>query len=82
MLTVKVIGPSEDETIFEATQVRKTPIYAGETVSENAVGHIFCDTEDGQISYGIDKEAMVSDNRCTRIYVMNRQGSTIATYYV
>jgi hypothetical protein len=86
-----------EEVVFEASQVRmardgklvSVELGEGEGVQEvrgdvagaEPVGHIYCDTESGQIVYNI--RATVAANEPDQIiYVMNRFGATVAKYFI
>ena len=84
MLTVKVVGPSGDEVIFEASQVRKGIDEPAAGRPSDIIGHIYIDTEEGAaaVIYDVPAAFRNDGSDVTKLYVMNRQGSTIATYYV
>lgn len=44
------------------------------------VGHVYCDTETGQIVYDVSAVAQVGVD--VVMYVMNRFGATVAKYYL
>jgi len=75
MFTVKIIDRNEDmERILEAENV----IRCGRTVS------IFTSGDDGEV-LGVDEngdEKLVPDELTITIYVMNRNGATVATYHI
>jgi hypothetical protein len=79
MLTVKVVTKT-DEVVFEAKQVRKTRF--NEPLASAIIGHVYIDVEDGQITYDVREAAPADGSDDQVIYVMNRQGATVATYYI
>lgn len=92
------IGPlAVDEVVFEATQVRMCRdgrLQAAEVgegsgivevrslgeMNDDPVGHLYCDTETGQIVYPI--RAVAKGGVDIIMFVMNRNGATVAKYYL
>lgn len=75
MLTVKISTP-QCERVVEAKNV----LFDRSKQSNDSLGHIAIDMEDGIINYEV-RAATPDGEGPSIIYVMNRQGATVATYY-
>lgn len=73
----------ESEVVFEASQVRKFLYDTSSRGSDNPglVGEVVCDVPDGQITYHIRATADPSGKDEQTIFVMNRDGATVAKYH-
>lgn len=82
MLTVKVRESQNDtEVIFEAKQVRKY-LNPDRKDGDRAVGTVVCDVEDGKITYDIRSSAPADGSNDQTLYVMNRDGATVAVFHL
>lgn len=88
MFTVKVVESRNDaETVFEATQVRKT-LNEAQSAGSETIGTVVCDLPIGhpmncsQVAYDIRSGRPVDGSDDHTMYVMNRHGATVATYHL
>jgi hypothetical protein len=80
MLTVKMVHGSGEEIVFEASQVRKDPSFQG---SDHDGYFTICPPDGGDlITYPIRRETPLDGSDDITFYVMNRSGSTVATYRI